>query len=185
MSLKATVYNVGYLGIGNFQPKTHNEIYIKWKSMLRRCYSKANYLKSYNNCYVSEDWLNFQNFALWCINNNFNNNYHLDKDILIKGNKIYSADTCSFVPKEINLLFLKSQQKRGEFPIGVSKNLVGFRATLNSKIFLGNFQTAQEAFEKYKFEKEKYIKEIANLWKDKISEKVYLAMINYRVEITD
>ena len=43
----------------------------------------------------------------------------LDKDILCKGNKIYSRDTCVFVPQRINSLFTKCDNARGDNPIGV------------------------------------------------------------------
>lgn len=43
----------------------------------------------------------------------------LDKDILVKGNKIYSPETCCFVPQEINNLFTKRKSCRGTLPIGV------------------------------------------------------------------
>mgnify|MGYP001557437674 CR=1 FL=1 len=35
------------------------------------------------------------------------------------------------------------------------------------------------------YNQEKYIKEVAEGWKDKIDSKVYQALINYQVEITD
>ena len=48
--------------------------------------------------------------------------WQLDKDILIKGNKIYSPDTCCFVPSEINNLFVGCNKSRGSLPIGVTFN---------------------------------------------------------------
>ena len=48
--------------------------------------------------------------------------YHLDKDILVKGNKVYSPETCCFVPQEINSLLVTSVRSRGDQPIGVSYN---------------------------------------------------------------
>ena len=100
----------------------------------------------------------------------------LDKDILVKGNKIYSPETCCFVPKGINLLFGKNNAKRGNYPIGVCKFKNKFQATINIKgktISLGHFDTPEEAFEAYKTAKEAYIKEVADEWKDRIEEDVY------------
>ena len=45
---------------------------------------------------------------------------HLDKDILIKGNKIYSPQTCCFVPENLNSLITKNDSIRNNLPIGVS-----------------------------------------------------------------
>lgn len=114
--------------------------------------------------------------------------WHLDKDILIKGNKVYSPDTCCLVPQEINILFVKCNINRGDLPIGVIEINGRFSSSVskNNKIrHLGKFNTLEEAFESYKFAKEKHIKEVADKWRDKLDPRVYEAMYNYEVEITD
>ena len=58
----------------------------------------------------------------------------LDKDILIKGNKIYSQDTCIFVPKAINSLFTNRKRFRGEYPIGVYKGKKIFSVEISTCI---------------------------------------------------
>ena len=159
--------------------------------MLERCYSKKKHKKrpTYVESYVDNRWHNFKTFAEWSECNWkhwMDETWHLDKDILIKGNKIYSPETCCFVPRTINTLFTKSEAKRGDYPIGVSKekNYRKFKATFK-KTTLGRYTTAEEAFQAYKDAKEKYIKEVADKWKGLISDKVYQAMYNYQVEITD
>ena len=142
---------------------------------------------SYIGCLVDEEWHNFQNFAEW-FEDNYVEGWHLDKDILIKGNKIYSPETCCFVPLEINSLFTKSDKIRGEYPIGVSKKDKKYQANVNKNsgfIFLGAFNTPEEAFQVYKTAKEDYIKEVADKWRGQITEQVYQAMYSYQVEITD
>ena len=132
----------------------------------------------------------FQSFADWCQNQKgYSEGFQLDKDILCKGNKIYSEDTCIFVPQEINKLFTKRQSNRGLYPIGVTEDPSGLRASCQvgkgvSK-FLGYFSSPELAFAAYKTFKENYIKQQAELWKDKISDSAYNALINYQVEITD
>lgn len=93
--------------------------------MMRRCYDPKYHEKepTYKGCEVCKEWLNFQMFAEWYYKNHYEiegQRICLDKDILLKGNKIYSADTCIFVPHRINSLFVKSYKLRGELPIGVS-----------------------------------------------------------------
>ena len=44
---------------------------------------------------------------------------------------------------------------------------------------------SEEAFKSYKTFKEKYIKQVADEYKDKIPKKLYDAMYRYEVEITD
>lgn len=163
--------------------------------MLRRCYSDK-YKKqfpTYKTCIACDEWLNFQNFAEW-YNQNFytvkNENMHLDKDILVKGNKIYSPETCIFVPSRINKLFIKGDNFRGKYPIGVTyksdiNKFIARCNTLDKRKNLGVFSTEEEAFNKYKTFKEKYIKQVADEYKDYIPDKLYKALYKYEVSIAD
>ena len=196
-----TVYGVGITGVESSRDENGKMIdsYKCWCDMLRRCYS-AKYQKkypTYKGCSVHNDWLYYSNFKKW-----YDENYYeidgkksqLDKDILIKGNKVYSPDTCIFTPKFINTLFVKSQKIRGEFPIGVCYNKCNKKYTAQLSVFengksirkyLGCFDTTDEAFEVYKQAKEEYIKEIADEYKDKIPTELYEAMYEYEVNIND
>lgn len=193
-----TVYDTGYFGEGEYSSKVNNKQtihYTTWKNVFIRCFDKNELQKhpAYKDCTVCKEWCNFQNFAQWFDNNYYiieNEQMHLDKDILIKGNKIYSPEFCIFVPQRINKLFIKSDSKRGKYPNGIflQKDCNKIRAELKKdgrKKYLGLYNNIEEAFEKYKTEKEKYIKEIADEYKDKIPQKLYDAMYKYEVEITD
>ena len=186
-----TVLGVGIIGGEDIDDKS----YLIWFHMLRRCYDKKLHLKepTYKEATCCEEWLNYQNFAKW-----YDENYYeiegeqmaLDKDILIKGNKVYSPKTCCFVPKRINSLFVKNDAVRGSLPIGVrhSRTKKGYQSEcniLNNPIYLGTFSTPEEAFKVYKEFKENYIKQVADEYKDKIPKKLYEAMYRYEVEITD
>lgn len=167
--------------------------------MLKRCYDPKFHENnsSYIKCEVFKDWLNFQNFAKWYDDNFYqleNEVMHLDKDILYKHNKIYSPKTCIFTPQNINILFIKSEKSRGDAPIGVYwdkiKNVFIAQGTIfeNGKsktVYLGRYNNSNDAFQSYKNFKENHLKEIANLYKDRIPQKLYDALINYKVEITD
>ena len=188
-----TVYEKGFLGNIKKTNISNKKEYHVWIKMLQRCYDEEFHKKqpSYIGCSVAEEWHNFQNFAHW-FEENYNNvvmqTWHLDKDILIKGNKIYSPETCCFVPHEINCLFTKRQNKRGDCPVGVAKNNKGYTPSVvknNLRIYLGYFKTPEEAFQTYKRAKEEYIKEVADRWKEQIDLRVYEAMYNYQIEITD
>ena len=118
----------------------------------------------------------------------------LDKDILCKGNKIYSRETCIFVPQRINNLFTKSNKRRGKNPIGVSdlpsgNYRVDCKNGYGKNIYLGVYATKEKAFQVYKQYKEKVIKEVIDSYEGKIPEPYYSrlreAMYNYRVEIDD
>lgn len=191
-----SVCGVGFLGVGIHKTKINNKdthTYSIWSGVLRRCYSEKSQEKrpTYKDVTVCEEWHNFQNFAQW-VEENYNpetmQGWHLDKDILIKGNKIYSPETCCFVPLEINGMLKSTSLRNNTGIIGVSynKKYDNYRTWLpKNKKGSRNFKTPEEAFEKYKKTREEHIKEVANLWKDKIEPKVYQALMNYQVEITD
>ena len=197
----ATVFGVGITGLEPTRDENGEQLdsYICWCNMLKRCYSAKFQEKypTYIGCRVCDDWLYYPNFKNWYDENYYeinNKKSELDKDVLIKGNKIYSPDTCVFVPQFINKLFTKSQKRRGELPIGVSyyKASKKYRASLSvfkneKKTFkhLGYFDTVNEAFEVYRRAKEDNIKEIADNYKDEIPAKLYKAMYAYEVEIND
>ena len=188
------VWGIGYLGIREYKKDYDIELkptYKKWNRLLERGYSKTLKEKypTYKDIVVCEDWHNFQNFAEW-YEENYKEGFQLDKDILIKGNKIYSEDTCCFVPYEINNLLSSNRKSRGDTPIGVSFHTRDnkYQAYLNtgvSRVSLGYFISMTKAFQAYKEAKEQYIKEVANRWKDQIEPRAYEALMNYQVEITD
>ena len=193
---------LGYLGEGKYKVlengKNKKEFNI-WYHMLERCYDPKLHEKypTYKDCAVEDKWLNFQHMAEWIEENYYEvpgETMCLDKDILYKGNKIYSRETCIFVPERINLLFVKRGNARGDSPIGVSPTSSGnYQATCNDGngkyIYLGSYSTKEEAFRVYKVYKEKIIKEVIDSYKGKIPEPFYsrlkTAMYNYEVEIDD
>jgi len=134
--------------------------YIQWQNMLSRCYDpKIHKIEpSYIKCEVCEEWKLFSNFKKW-FDENYVEGYQLDKDILFKGNKIYSQNTCCFVPQEVNKLFTNRKNDRGNLPIGVcySKKYNKFTSQINidgERKHLGYFITAKDAYLSYKKAKE-------------------------------
>lgn len=185
---------LGFIGVGEYNSKDHKVAYAKWRAMLQRCINPIadKSTESYVECEVCNEWMNFQNFAKWYYENEYHCNNEplcVDKDILIHGNKIYSPNTCILVPQRINLLFIKELKRRGDLPIGVQKHTNGgytsLLSTYEGKKYLGYFYDTNLAFATYKKAKEKYIKEVADSYKNIIPQKVYEAIINYRIEITD
>jgi len=186
-----SVFGMGYLGEGKYRTKVNGETtksYSTWQSMIQRCYSEKSLKKrpSYIGCSVDERWHNYQVFAKWYEENQIED-CDLDKDIIVKWNKIYSPETCVFVPHEINTSLTK-RDKKTDLPIGIVKKKNRFQARLNKgdmRIYLGLFRTIEEAFQVYKIAKESYIKELAEKWKSVITPECYNALMNYKVEITD
>ena len=173
----------------------HVKEYQLWKDMLKRCYGEKRHLRhpTYKDCEVSDNFKSYEYFYEWCNKQiGFGNEYwQLDKDLLAKGNKVYSENTCVFIPKEINLVLVKRTALRGEHLIGVHwcNTNKAFVATVSKgkgkREHLGLFNTELEAFHAYKQAKECHIKEVANKWKSQIDPRAYNALMNYEVEIDD
>lgn len=196
-----SVYGVGITGLEPTRDENGKKLnsYVCWKDMLQRCYSAKFQEKrpTYKGCCVCADWLYYPNFKKWYDENYYeinNKTSQLDKDILVKGNKVYSPDTCVFVPQFINSLFTKRQNGRGDFPVGVCYHKRDKKYQASLSVFkdgkatvkhLGSFDTVNEAFEVYKKAKEDYIKEVADEYKDKIPVELYKSMYVYKVEIDD
>ena len=161
--------------------------------MKKRCNNSTNQRdNSYKDCIISDEFLDYDKYYEWAEKNYYeieNEKVCLDKDILNKGNRLYSFDTCIFAPIKINQLFESSKSSRGDLPKGITINNYGKYVARMSKdnknVFLGSFKTIEEAFQCYKTEKEKYIKEIADEYKSRIPEKLYNAMYSYEIEIND
>lgn len=178
-----SVCDIGFIGEGLFK-STVNSVttphYASWHNMICRCYDKNQVINNptYKDCTVDKIWHNFQNFAEW-----FEQNYkphmegwHLDKDILVKGNKVYSPETCCFLPDEINKLFHRSNYIKAISFKGtkfiVSSNIK------NQKQYLGLFDTQDEAFRVYENHRKKYLEKIALKYKNVLHKSVYERLIN-------
>jgi hypothetical protein len=128
--------------------------YRKWTDMINRGYSIKLKLKhpTYKECSVCEEWLIFSNFKAWMEKQDWEDK-HLDKDLLSRGNKVYSPDKCCFISKEINTFLLESDGSRGLFPIGVQKtNTEGkFRADCRNPFtksgeYIGRYNSVAAAY---------------------------------------
>ena len=195
------VLGVGMIG-SKYPAKINNvetKEYQAWGNIIDRCFNKKikeKYL-AYQNVTCCNEWLLYENFYEWLHSQeNFNKwgdkRWEIDKDILVKGNKIYSPETCCLVPQNINSLFINKSNHRGDLPIGVKRSGKSFIARCSNPItskreYLGSYSTPYYAFLAYKKYKEDLIKQIAQIeYNNKnISSRCYKAMLNYKVEITD
>lgn len=197
-----SVYGVGITGKKypiNINCKPTRE-YSIWHSMLCRCFDERFKISqpAYKNTTCCNEWLNFEIFYEWLHSQeNFDKWYNgkwwaLDKDILVDGNKIYSPETCCLVPQNVNCLLLKRKASRGDLPIGVGKTGNKFQAVCSNPFTgkidkLGKYETPEEAFYAYKYQRENYIKQVAEIeYKaGNITRSCYEALMNYSIKIDD
>lgn len=95
-------------------------IYQVWANMIARCYS-ARYQAmnpSYIGCTVSPEWHYFSEFKAWMEGRHWQG-MQIDKDLLLKGNKVYGPEACVFVSNQLNSFIGGRSSSRGDCPAGV------------------------------------------------------------------
>ena len=142
--------------------------YYRWTRMLSRVSQKWIELHpSYKDCSVCDEWLTFSNFKSWMEQQDWEGK-HLDKDLLVEGNKIYSPDTCIFVDKKINLFVVDNARCRGNYMVGVTlpKQSKRYMSKCSNPFtgideYLGYFNTELEAHLAWKKRKHEHACQLA------------------------
>lgn len=186
------VCGVGFDSKGKYKSSDGSKptkIYSVWRGMIERCYNPKQLARrpTYTGCTVDERWHDFQVFAEWYDNYKYKGKgYEMDKDILVKGNKIYSPENCCLVHRDINMMFTNTNRNRGKYPQGVNyyEPLDKFCARIcmhGKPKYLGYFETPELAHLAFKNEKERHVKEVADLWLGNIEPKVYEALMDWEL----
>lgn len=188
-----SVFGVGFIGHGAHKTKDgkkHTQAYIAWSRMMARAYSEAYHASrpTYSECSVCPEWHNFQTFADWhsAQDHSCSPGFELDKDLTVIGNKSYRPEACSFVPSQINSLTIDSGAARGSLPIGVhldkERGRYGAKITQDGcRIHLGWHKTPHEAFLAYKAAKRIRINQVAEKYKDYITDTIYKNLIDWDI----
>lgn len=196
-------FGVGFNPGGEFKVKVNGKNtreYRLWDNMMSRCYSEKYHLKyhTYIGVSVAEEWLDFQVFAKdvnemigFSSIDEFGKVFNLDKDILTKGNKVYSRETCVFVPQTLNKFFVNNRnnnnKKEKELPIGVSlyKETGKYRSDMaynGKQKYLGIFTTPELARKVYVDARNQYARELGERYKNKVDPRVIDVLLNYNEE---
>lgn len=191
------VRGIGFFGVGPHIGKLgkgsliNSKEYTHWSGMMTRCYYGGYHERfpTYKDCSVDHQWHNFQEFAEWCQwQVGFDNKKSvLDKDIVLQGNKVYSPETCVFLPPELNGLIVSPKRKGKTTPSGISFQASSMKYIVSCAIDgknknLGRYKCPEEAFVVYKEFKESLVREKAEEYKDKIDIRAYTAMLNFKVQ---
>lgn len=164
---------------------------------MQRCTSGGLYQKrrpSYIG--VTHDFKDAQDFIEWAqVQAGYHEHkWHLDKDLLVRGNKTYNKDTCVFLPAELNSFLLQRSAARGDLPIGVTLNncatkpfsaQIGRGSGQKGMDYIGCFSTPSGAFEAYREEKIKRARKLAERWKSLIDQRAFSALMTYDANIND
>lgn len=145
-------------------------IYSCWKSLIRRVFSLDFQEKNptYEGCTIEHSWIRFSEFHSWAKTKNYQGN-QIDKDLLTRGNRHYGPNTCVFVSHAVNSFLTERANSRGDWPIGVyfHKASGKFMARCNDcvdqkRLYLGIFDTPEEAHQEWLTEKKKQAKILAS-----------------------
>lgn len=179
---RKSVFSIGYIGYGKYKASIkskHTKCYSIWRGMLQRCYYEyKGFNSSYEDTEVCNYWHNFQNFAKW-FEENYVEDWELDKDLLNPDKKIYSPSSCCFIPKEINCLLKEQKETTGTLKVGNRyKSQIGMDKIHNH---IGTFNSIEEANNAYKKEKKKHLTNIIQKYKEKLNIEIYNKLLNYEI----
>lgn len=204
---KPSVFGVGFIGYGRFVPgekrlqdgqeRLNKYIHRHWRHVLERTIGGRD-IKRYDDCSVTTDWYDLQTFAEWAVEQKNSTKteengrlYHLDKDMVCKGNRVYCPEYCVFIPNEVNAFYTKKDVGNTGFP-GVNyikpatsgaKDGYIARCTIGKeREYLGYYNSPETAFYHYKEAKEKAAKHLASLWENKIDDRVIEYLNNFVVD---
>lgn len=190
---KKLIYGVGVCDVTTRENGKQKKSYHAWCNMLRRCYDPKYHTRhqTYVGCSVSVEWHKYSVFEKFFAKH-YRGGYSLDKDLLVRNNKVYGPTTCCFVPAHINTLLVKCDSSRGKYAIGVawSKRYKKFEARCRADgkfKFVGYFDTELEAHESYCRFKEAHIAQVAALafYNKEIDLTLLKALLRYEVSVND
>lgn len=153
--------------------------YVKWTAMKRRVCAVEYKTKhpTYEQATCCEEWLRFSKFKSWMEKQSWEG-MELDKDIIVPGNKLYSPETCCFIPQKLNFLFRDFSRNVANFgaPMGVtyatdtpeSINKKRWKAQVSSvnkpQTYLGVFDTKGQAHKVWQAAKADALDEAVQWW---------------------
>lgn len=138
-----------------------------WYGMKSRCSPglAQNKRSNYHGCSIA--FTGIDEFKAWAIEqpgydcfDEHGNRYHLDKDLICPGNKIYGPDFCALVPARINTLMLDcgSKETTGASFHKATGKWQSRVQTPEGRLYLGLFDTKQLASYVWKSHKAAVIK---------------------------
>lgn len=144
---------------------------------------------SYKSVRIDDRWLRFSNFKKWYdkhypyeLEEEYGIKFEIDKDLLSDGDKIYSPETCIFLPNKVNNFLANKMTNNTSGHTGViwHKQVKKWRARINDfhthkKKSLGLFVNIEDASEAYKVAREN----------EALKVKEYMTMLGYEQNIID
>jgi hypothetical protein len=196
--LRPSLCGVGY---GVMRGDSISPFHKTWQNMINRCHNPTynDKYKSYSDCSVIEGWYDFRNFREWCEHTHPYNTevkFELDKDMRLQGNRVYSPETCMWIPKKLNQYInevkgassvtgvkgVSPAMRSGE---GVTDGVYEVRCAdgKGGRVFLGHVNSIEEGSLIYKNYKEGRLKFLAEeyLVSGVIPKATYEIIVKYKI----
>lgn len=186
------LFGVGYLGNEGYE----KDSYSRWAGILERCLvSDENFCPAYQESELDEIWYNYSEFKLWFFSQPILSklkvaDLHVDKDLLVQGNKNYSPELCCLIPKQLNsAIVIRNTSNTGLPGVSHRNDYPGTYRASSSAIVDGRRRTKYllsskdplECFYAYKEFKEAYFKDLAEKWKEILDNNQYEALYNRKI----
>lgn len=170
----------------NPNARTHQKSYKLWWKMRTRCYNikELNEKKCYKSVLICDEWQDYEKYKEW-FDKYYIEGWEIDKDLLsVNDIKCYSPDTCCFLPHELNsFLSTCTHKPTTKSPhIGIAKTQNKYEARINTRkgmLYLGRFETLDEAINVYnKVKKQRFLEHIEK-YKDQLEPRVLDALLKF------
>lgn len=176
------------IGLNDMKGMEKTKYYRKWVDMLNRCYCQTFQSKKpeYKGCEVCREWHKLSVFYEWMAKQDWDGK-ELDKDIIVKNNKLYSPETCCFVDRSLNTIFQRKPKRKHHLPRGVWSNNKKFSSvlTVGKRKHLGTFDTPFEAHAAWVFSITEYIESLLPTLDDRICAAIRQRICYARLEIAN
>lgn len=186
-------------GYGVMRGESTKTAMVHWRNMMSRCYYFSDKYKSYVDCEVCEDWLNFSNFTVWFNATHQSDSevkFELDKDMKYLGNRLYSSDNCIWLPKKLNQYINEVKGAtsitgvKGVSPAFNKNGIIEGKYEVRcadgkgKRAYLGTVTCLAEGYNIYKSYKETRLKLLANEYfvRGDISKEVFDIICNYKLK---
>lgn len=172
-----SVQGVGFMGVGVYASTVNWKMtpaYRRWSALVARCYSQElrKEKQYYSEVSMSDDWLNFQNFAKWYYNQPGHDlGWELDKDLFCETSTYYSEDTCVLLPKELNLVIVGINKFSENCFYHAKAGLYSFKNVIDDKTVY--FKDRNDCLIQYLDVKANRIQSLADKWLGKIPHRAY------------
>ena len=171
---QASVWGIGYMGVGEHTTTTSKLAYDRWKKMLETSVKGGKYS-------VCPAWLNFQKFAAWLYSQeNYRDKNVLDKSVLNPNSREYNPESCTLLPRAVHSTVLVEDNMDILLNPDTERYELYFYVSGARRMF-GSYLSRQQAQAFYPIEKKKLVCAAARHYKSRLTHEAYNALMRWEL----